>query len=32
VSNVGKFHKLGRLNFEWYEVAGQDWKFASINV
>lgn len=24
VSNVGKFHKLGRLNFEWFEVDGQD--------
>ncbi len=32
VNNVGKFHKLGWLNFEWFEVDEQDWKFASINV
>jgi hypothetical protein len=32
VSNVGKFHKLCHLNFEWFEVDGQDWKFAYINV
>jgi hypothetical protein len=24
VSNVGKFHKLCHLNFEWFEVDGQD--------
>jgi hypothetical protein len=24
VSNVGKFHKLGHLNFDWFEVDGQD--------
>jgi hypothetical protein len=24
VSNVNKFHKLGCLNFEWFEVDGQD--------
>jgi hypothetical protein len=32
MSNVNKFHKLGCLNFEWFEVDGQDWKFACINV